>query len=189
MSGPDYSLLCLCETRLRSDLQQLWPAGQDEILSVLSAVDEGPWLFVHNAAEGAKVQRPFNNHFVLNLQWISWSVLHFSFCLPFLFSTSLSLNHGSPVHTSVTWTQFSTVERTHQVVPLSLRGWYYGTFYLLGASEASCPSINELQRDVTDRNTQWAHLFDWRLSQALTSLFFPLTDSGALFGLNGAVMV
>lgn len=102
---------------------------------------------------------------------------------------SLSLNQGSLGHTSLTWTQFSTVERTHQVVLLSLRGWYFGTFYLLGASEASCPSINELQRDVTDRNTQWAHLFDWRLSQTLTSLFFPLTDSGALFGLNGAVMV
>lgn len=110
-------------------------------------------------------------------------------CLFFSQLLSLSLNQGSLGHTSVTWTQFSTVERTHQVVLLSLRGWYYGTFYLLGASEASCPSINELQRDVTDRNTQWAHLFDWRLSQTLTSLFFPLTDSGALFGLNGAVMV
>lgn len=96
----------------------------------------------------------------------------FFILLAFLFSTSLSLNQGSPGHTSVTWTQFSTVERTHQVVLLSQRGWYYGTFYLLGASEASCPSINELQRDVTDRNTQWAHLFDWRLSQALTTLFF-----------------
>lgn len=98
--------------------------------------------------------------FIFHFAWLSF--LHFS----------LSLNHGRPGHTSVTWTQFSTVERTYQVVLLSLRGWYYGTFYLLGASEASCPSINELQRDVTDRNTQWAHLFDWRLSQALTSLFF-----------------
>lgn len=101
-------------------------------------------------------------------QSVSSFFFHFA-CLSFL-NISLSLNQGSPGHTSVT--QFSTVERTHQVVLLSLRGWYYGTFYLLGASEASCPSINELQRDVTDRNTQWAHLFDWRLSQALTSLFF-----------------
>lgn len=66
-------------------------------------------LFVHTAAERAKVQRPFNNHFVLNLQWISRSVLHFSFCLLFLFSTSLSLLIMA-VQSTLLWPGLSLVQ-------------------------------------------------------------------------------
>ncbi len=168
----DENALSFLETRLRCGLEQLWPSGQDEILSVLSARTKGP----DSLSTPQPKEQGSNVPSATSLCWISNGsvgqcfIFHFA-CLSFL-NFSLSLNQGRPGHTSATWTQFSTVERTHQVVLLSLRGWYDGTFYLLGASEASCASINELQRDVTDRNTQWAHLFDWRLSQALTALCF-----------------
>lgn len=113
-------------------------------------------------------------------------IFHFA-CLSFL-NFSLSLNQGSPGHTSVTWTQFSTVERTHQVVLLSLRGWYYGTFYLLGASDASCPLYKwTSERCDWQKHTVSSPVWLAALSGPHRS-FFPLTDSGALFGLNGAVM-